>query len=199
MKRLLGIVLLLGLASAASAPKVDGIVADGEYAQFLQTDTGMRLYWSVVDGVFYAALSAPSTGWLGLGFESIEGPGAGDPGHAHPAMLESDLWMLAVVDGKVVVEDGYVPEPGKPAADTALGGTSDFLSAAGREVGGVTYVEWSRKLTTGDRFDVDLAKGLGHEIGIMLAYNPMSDDFTVYHGMKSRDELEIELNEGGMR
>lgn len=199
MKRFFAAALLLGLAWAAQTPTIDGVVSEGEYAQSVQTESGMRFYWSVVDDVFYAALSAPGTGWLGLGFESIEGPGAGEPGHAHPAMLESDLWMLAVKDGKVYVQDGYVPEPGKPAADTALGGTNDFLKAAGREVGGVTYVKWSRKLTTGDRFDVDLAPALGRKVGVMLAYNRSSDDFTVYHGMKSRDELEIELSKGGMR
>ncbi len=185
----------LGLALAHGGPEVDGVIKAGEYQHSLKSDIGMEIYWTVSDGYLYLGLKAPGKGWVGFGLESIEGPGEGDEGHAHPAMLESDLLMAYVKDGKAYAEDLYVPAPGQPKLDTELGGTNDILKVAGTEDANGTTVELMRKLNTGDRYDVALDGVLGKEIGIMIAYHPTADDFQTYHGSKTREDLEIELGQ----
>ncbi|AEB12858.1 DOMON domain-containing protein [Marinithermus hydrothermalis] len=183
----------LGLAFAHEAPKVDGVIQPEEYANVYRSEIGMELYWTVEDGKLYLGLKSPGKGWVGFGLESIEGPSADEPGHAHPMMLESDLLIAYVANGTATAEDLFTPDPGQPKPDQALGGQNDILEVAGTEDDSGTVIELVRPLNTGDAYDVALDKVIGEEIGVMLAYHPTADDFTVYHGPSTREEFEILL------
>ncbi len=183
----------LGLAFAHEAPKVDGVIQPEEYTNVYRSEIGVELYWTIEDDKLYLGLKSPGKGWVGFGLESIEGPSADEPGHAHPMMLESDLLIAYVADRTVHAEDLFTPNPGQPQPDQALGGQNDILEVAGTEDDSGTVIELVRRLDTGDAYDVSLADALGEEIGVMLAYHPTADDFTTYHGPTTRTDLEIVL------
>ena len=66
------VAVLLGwdAAAAAPAPVIDGKIADGEYAShFLARNIGMELHWTIEGDSIYLGLSAPTTGWLAIGWE----------------------------------------------------------------------------------------------------------------------------------
>ena len=112
-------------AGAWGEPAVDGKLVPGEYAhQVSVIDGAATVSWSPDgDGGLYFAVSAPTTGWVGLGLGSPVMSGAwifmgfvknGTPvfseqrgvGHTHQPVesLRTDRWAVAQADGWTTVE-----------------------------------------------------------------------------------------------
>ncbi|NYT16646.1 MAG: hypothetical protein GKC06_01380 [Methanomicrobiales archaeon] len=136
---------------AAPGPEwnADGAISAGEYDGEVTLANGqMIVYWKNDGTMLYMGLWGRVTGWVAIGFEPTT------------AMKDADMILGSVSSGQVTVLDQYATGTfGPHPSDTELGGTYDIIGAGGSESGGVTVIEFSRKLNTGDRFDKVLTPG----------------------------------------
>ncbi|MBN1194843.1 MAG: hypothetical protein JXA08_05800 [Methanomicrobiaceae archaeon] len=127
----------------------DGSIGENEYGDSVAFANGkMAVYWKTDPDTLYMALRGEGTGWVSIGFEPTT------------AMKDADMLFGYVEDGNVVLFDmnstgTFGPHP----PDTDLGGTSDILAYGGSESGGVTIIEFSRLMNTGDAYDRTLTHG----------------------------------------
>ena len=187
------VLLVLGLAatglSQTQEPTIDGKITAGEYRNlYYSNPIRMSLYWSIVGDTLYIGLKAPAEGWLAINFMQMGGAIHGD---TIIGFVESGLFSdkLELAD-QVAPEDGHFPH----MDDTGVGGKDNILAKDGTEKNGVTVIEFSRKLNTGDENDTAIMEGMGTMI--MLAYSPDADDYQTYHGAMERISLTVDFFNG---
>jgi hypothetical protein len=159
-------------------PLIDGLVSAGEYRHTV-TDpvTGMSVFWQNDATVLHVGLVSPGTGWVGIGF---------DP---EVRMQGADILIAAVVDGVLTIQDqfGVAQTFHSPDAQQSV------IQAAGTETGGVTTVEFSLPLASGDPADKALLPG--QTVVVILAMQQSDDSLTARH--TARTTIRITLD-GGM-
>ena len=121
-------------------------------------------------------LSAPTTGWIAVGF---------DPGRM---MKDADILIGYVENNEVFMRDDFGAGYTKHKADTDLGGTDDITITGGSEIDEKTTLEFSIPLHSWDSNDRKLEQG--EEYKLIFAYGK-KDDFTSYH--KTRTSIIITL------
>ena len=173
-------------ATATSAPTaapsqttIDGTVNPDEYPG-LVASVGMSLHFRVDGDDLVAALAAPTTGWVSVGFAPDDG------------MAGANYVFGYVAEGETVVYDMYGTKPGGPDShppDTDLGGTDDLLDVAGSEVDGITTIEFRIPLDSGDAYDKPLQPGQTY---VVLLAMGAEDDMGSYH--TARGETSITLS-----
>lgn len=130
---------------------------------------GMTASHRIVDDRVEFTLTAPTTGWLGIGFNDRNN------------IVGSDLYLLHVVKGKTSGQDMYVKGAGDPRLDQSLGGTNDIQIISGEESGGKTKIVFSLPLASQDKNDFQLAPG--RELWLILAYST-HDEFDHHSRMR---------------
>lgn len=164
------LLLLVGFATLG-APIVDGVVAGSEYSHMYHDEMiGMTLRWEAVDDVMYICMQAPATGWVGLNFMPMDGTIHGDTVIGY---VEPDLQVTFMSD-QVAPGNAHFPH----YDDRQFGGEISFLEIAGTEVDGVTIIEFSRALMTGEPTD---AAFMDMGLMTMISYHPTADDYVSYH------------------
>lgn len=172
--------LILAAVAAMGNPVVDGVVADGEYAHtFHDEKIGMTLYWEAVDDVMFLCMQAPGTGWVGLNFMPGNGVIHGD---TVIGFVQAESQMTFLSD-QVAPGDAHFPH----FDDRQHGGRRSFLEVAGHEQDGVTTIEFSRALNTGESTD---AVFMDMGLMTMISFHPAADDFVSYHS-KNYDVVTI--------
>ncbi|MDX9958656.1 MAG: cytochrome and DOMON domain-containing protein [Spirochaetia bacterium] len=171
-KKYLVVVLMVAMAAlvlmpALAEPSVDGLVAAGEYKSSETFEGGtLTVYWTISDSLAWFAMSAPTGGWVALGFGS------------ESMMQGADMaigWVEG--DGTPFVLDCYSTGPyGPHPPDTELGGKDDLSSFAAIEKDGITTIEFSRPIAASEANDKPLVSGEPY----IWAYGP-TDDFDEYH------------------
>ncbi|GAB1482340.1 hypothetical protein MASR2M78_11550 [Treponema sp.] len=146
--------LLVGTAFAVA--QVAPIVAEANGIQFSLMIKGETAE---------ITLSAPYKGWVAVGF---------DPSSR---MKDANVIIGYVKDGKAFARDDFGTSQISHNDDEKLGGRSNLLSYSGTEVDGLTTMNFTIPLDSGDSKDVVLSKG-SHTI-ILGASN--SDSFTGFH------------------
>jgi hypothetical protein len=168
-----------GASPAPGAFAVDGLVAPGEYPSKVEFEDGLFSVSWRIDGDFITmALAGKTTGWVAVGIEPTE------------FMKDADMifgWVNP--EGKAFSVDAwstgaYGPHP----PDAALGGTNDIASFAGTERDGVTVIEFTRPLDTGDRYDRKIPRS--GPVNVLWAVGP-SDSFTDRHASRGTGKLVI--------
>lgn len=151
-------------ASGAAAPIADGRIAAGEYATSFERN-GIKAWVSLsADGAtLYAAIEAPTAGWVALGLGSLKMNGA---------------YMVLAYDASgtpFVSEETGVGFSHRPNADKRL------LASAVKEAGTATTLEIALP-----------AKGLadGASLRMLLAYGTR-DDRTSKHSLYATAELPV--------
>ncbi len=148
---------------------IDGTIAENEYPNTRTFDNGMfTLSWILKGEIAYFALSAETTGWVAIGI---------DPG----TIMEGADMIFGWVDdtGNAYTVDAYATGPyGPHPPDKELGGTNDILEFAGTEQNGITTIEFSRRIDTGDEYDKVINADKGNKI--IWSYSS-SDDFSKFH------------------
>ncbi|OHE55777.1 MAG: hypothetical protein A3K61_06635 [Thaumarchaeota archaeon RBG_16_49_8] len=160
---------------------VDGVVTNGEYADsYADSATGMAVYWDQDGTNLHVALVSKGTGWVAIGF-----------GPKGTAMDGANIIIGYVSDsGNLTISD-EIGTGFEHYSDTAKGGSSNLLSAAGSHNGGGTTIEFVTPLNSGDVNDQ--AFQAGGSYGFILAYNKSEKDLTTYHTARSqRLSLQIE-------
>jgi hypothetical protein len=150
LQRILAITLAL-LTGIAAAQIVDGVIADGEYANdLLHEETGTHMYWTIEGDTLLFAMRIGARGWSGVGFGTvIDNRKAG-----------FDQYLFAVEDGEIVAYDMYQEDArGEPVLDTDAGGSASLLEVAATHESELWTVEFSRLLDTGEATDVAIVPG----------------------------------------
>ncbi|MFV2016387.1 MAG: DOMON domain-containing protein, partial [Candidatus Heimdallarchaeota archaeon] len=141
----------------------DGVVSTGEYAIKEVVDPTFDVYYSTDASTIYMALVGVATGYVSMGFGS-------------PIMQNSDI-IIGYFDGATNIRDTWAPGYSL-TTDTS----QDIISSAAGESAGVTTLEFSRLLDTGDTTQ-DNVITIGVTTDILWGYSA-ADDFVTYHSAR---------------
>ncbi len=127
-----------------------------------KTVSGIDFECKIQETEVLITVKAPTTGWVGVGFNSQN------------SIVGSDLRLFHIIDGKSEATDLYVKAAGDPRKDNTLGGTYDMTILKAQETKKSTLIQFSIPLDSNDPYDFK------HEPGkafwLILAYS-VSDDF----------------------
>lgn len=132
------------------------------------TVDGIALAWLPVDSNLQVEITAPSTGWVAIGFDPTTG------------MQDANIIIGFVADPMVSVRDDWGNSPSSHRADTTLGGTDDLLEYSGSESEGSTTISFTIPLDSGDPFDKPLAWDSTYTVALGYAADG-GDDFSAPH------------------
>ena len=127
----------------------------------------MTFDWSIEGDNMIIKLSAPTTGWVGIGF------------HPTDMMKDANIIIGFVKDGKVEISDEFGNQPTQHVPDTARGGKDNVTVIGGSENGNTTTLEFSIPLQSGDVNDGVIDPKA--DTAIMLAYGPDRKSFKLKH------------------
>jgi hypothetical protein len=141
------------------------------------TMQGIELQWRTDDDYLYVNLSAPTTGWMAVGFDPTN------------QMADADI-IIGYVDGggEVMIRDDFGTSSTSHASDVSLGGTDDVMDHYGMEDNGTTMLHFKIPLDSGDMYDKVLVPG--NNYNIILAYGS-ADNFTGYHTMATGANIDL--------
>lgn len=129
--RLIGFLFLMLLGAPFTA-------GAEEYTHSLTAEK-MTVQWRVDETMIYFKLTAPTEGWVGIGFDPED------------AMQGSDIIMGAVKKGRVKIVDHYGDKKRGHTEDEKLGGKEDVVDPQGSEVDGMTSIWFSRPLAGNEK------------------------------------------------
>lgn len=129
---------------------------------------GFTLEWTHISGGVEFSLTAPTTGWVAVGF--TEGQ----------SIVDTNLIQGCVEKGKVIVQDQFVTGFGEHPPVEALAVQSRISQIKGLEKNGSTTISFVIEKEKLDNLHYNLAEG--KEINVWLAYS-VSDDFD-HHSRK---------------
>lgn len=164
--------------ATATAPQLTGAELGGYSHGIVVKD--MRFLWRLREDSLDIKLAAPTKGWVAVGFAP---DGALN-------MKGADLVIGSVRAGKVEVFDHYGTMKDKHQDDERLGGKSDISNVSGLEADGVTEVQFTLPLNSGD--DKDRPIGTGDNT-VLLAYG-RSDRIVLKHTFRA--VLTLDLSTG---
>ncbi|MFX1335427.1 MAG: DOMON domain-containing protein [Promethearchaeota archaeon] len=170
----------LAVNESIFSPIIDGVITTNEYSSKVSFNGGdYQLNWQIEGDTIFVGIIGATTGWVAIGF------------NPSTAMKDADMvfgWVLA--DGMTVeIIDAYSTGINGPhPADTDQGGTTDILSFDGSESSGITTIEFSRLLITGDQYDNDIPTSGIYDI--IWAMGP-SDDFDIKHSTKGSGTMNL--------
>ena len=140
----------------------------------------MILFWEVDGAELHIKLTAPTTGWVGIGFNPSK------------EMKDAKFVLGYVKDGKAIISDEFGTGEIKHEAVEKLGGKSDITLIEGKEEGGETTIEFTIPLvskdTKGGKIDPS------GKTTVLLAYGLDHDTSKLKH--KFRTSISINLSTG---
>lgn len=163
---------------AEAAPAIDGVVAEGDYAN-TTTIGDVQVWWANDGDSLTMAIEAPAEGWVGVGLDPDNG------------MQGADFKLAAVLDSETRVTDAWGAQPTGPGhpPDEELGGTDDIVESAVVTEDGATRFEFRVPLDSGDEYDKPLEPG--NTYAIIVAYAG-SDDYNAYHSARQAGEIVLD-------
>ena len=140
----------------------------------------MSFSWKVDGADLKVKLSGKTTGWVGIGF------------NPSTQMKDASFILGYVKKGKATVTDEFGDSERTHKADDKIGGSSNVTLVGGSEEGGVTTVEFSVPLNSGDKTDTVIDPA--GETVVLLAYGGKRDSFKSKH--KYRTSIKVNLSSG---
>ncbi|MEL6306126.1 MAG: DOMON domain-containing protein, partial [Bacteroidota bacterium] len=137
-------------------------VYTGLKAQQSVEASGITFQYEVKGDSIHAVLSAPTEGWVGVGFNSKN------------SIVGSDLLLFNIRSKKVTGTDLFVKSAGNPVQDSGNGGKNTAVIHGGTQESGYTKIQFSIPLDSND--PNDFVHVLGQKYWLILAYS-VSDDF----------------------
>ena len=132
---------------------------------------GSEVQWKVDGGSVRFKVSAPTEGWVAVGFEPSR------------FMQDANIIIGYVQNGEVFISDHFGTSAFAHRKDEDIGGTSDVTNPAGSESGGRTTLEFTLPLDSGDEFDQPLTEG--ETITLILAHSGNGEDnFSTKHAKR---------------
>lgn len=163
---------LLSFPMGIWAYSLDGIIGGNEYPYSFTTEDGDYTFaWRIEGSTAFFGMSSPTIGWVAIGFDPTD-------------LMDSADIVLGWVDenGNVSVIDTYSVGPyGPHPTDEELGGKDNILHYGGIEADGVTTIEFSRQLSTGDEYDNPIHAEGGNKL--IWAYGSSDDPNQIHKSM----------------
>lgn len=139
-----------------------------------ETVSGITFSWEVKGEFMDITLSAPTKGWVSVGFNPSS------------VMKDADFYIGYVKGGEVFIRDDYGRGRTSHVDDERLGGTADVEVLGGEETPEGTTLRFRIPLNSGDEFDHAFVSG--REIPVIFAY-ARSDNFTGIHQGKGKRNI----------
>ncbi len=130
---------------------------------------GMTLTYVWQEEDLLITLTAPTTGWLGMGLN-----------HRNH-IIGSDLLLFHIEEGQAEGQDMYVVSLGNPKSDKRLGGEDSFEILDSSERDGKSTITFRLK-GQGDE-ELDFRPGRGEDFWLIMAYST-HDDFGHHSRMR---------------
>jgi hypothetical protein len=159
-----------------------GTLWAADYQHSLTVDQ-MTFDWSVEGQNLMIKLSAPTKGWVGIGFNPSEG------------MKDANFILGYVKDGKVELSDDFGTQFTKHVQDIKQDGTDDVTVIGGNETGNTTTLEFSIPLKSGDASDGIIDPKA--DTVVLFAYGPDRDSFRMKH--QYHKAITVNLESGSMK
>jgi hypothetical protein len=170
-----------GQEAAEKAPEQEALSPAelGDYSQGIAA-RDMRLLWTLQQDSIDIKLVAPTTGWLGVGFNPET-----------PENMKGANFIIGYVKGGAAEAfDHYGTTKNKHKDDAKLEGKTDLSNLSGTEQDGKTVLEFTIPLDSGDAKDTPLSR---EENIVLLAYG-RSDSIVLKH--RFRALLKVNLSTG---
>jgi DOMON domain len=159
------LVLFFSLVTLSST----GTVMAAEYAHEI-TEKKITFAWTVNGENIDIKISAKTTGWVAVGFNPSE------------KMQDANIIIGYVKKNKVVISDDFGSEANIHKKDTKAGGKNNISNKSGSETGGITTLEFTIPLNSGDPKDrVIIPDG---NTTVLLAYGAGRDSFLTKHAIR---------------
>lgn len=175
------VVLLAGalLLALISCGDVAG-PTEGEDGWQEYVTNGFKFEWKVEDstGTIRIKLTAPTTGWLAVGFEPTS------------FMNEANLLIGYMSGGAAQARDDYGTGTVTHESDVVLGGTDNVELITGSEASGETVLEFRIPLNSGDAYDKVLVDGTTYTVIFAYGENG-ADDFTSGHAWAESASIQL--------
>jgi len=156
-----------------------GGVKAADYAHEVK-DKNIGFAWTVDGDKLAVKLWAETDGWVGIGF------------NPSTMMKGADFVLGYVKNGEAKITDEFGDGNTSHKEDDKLGGTTDVTLVGGTEEGGVTTIEFTMPLNSGDKNDTAL--DVNGDTVVLLAYGAGRDSFRSKH--KYRTALKVNLTTG---
>lgn len=135
------------------------------------------LFWKLDGERLFVRLKAPTTGWVGIGFNPVR-------------KMKGANFILGMVDkGKVIVTDDFGAGTFNHQPDTSLDGKNDISDVSGRETNGVTEIGFSIPLNSGDSKDAALS--LEGDTIVLLAHGAGQDSLREPHAFRGKFKVNL--------
>ena len=168
--------VVLGTAFAGGTQEVEPEVAADGFKQVSAKEVEVR--WKVDGEQLMFELSAPTTGWVSIGFNPTR------------VMKDADFVFGYVQGTEVVVTDQFGNGTFSHTRDTAMGGSDDIVEFDGSESGGRTSLSFTIPIDSGDQYDSVLSPGQEHTV--LMAYGPDgADNFSKKHIERAQVKLTL--------
>lgn len=135
---------------------------------------GMNISWEIKNSDIIFTISAPTLGWVAIGFEPTK------------MMKDADLIIGHVSDGKVYVEDHFAHKATGHKSDVSLGGEDNVKIISGEEVDGRTTITFSIPLSSDDKYDKVLE--VGKQYTMIFAYGK-KDNYKSIHKYRRKEVI----------
>lgn len=153
------------------------VSAAPEYKEITQNN--ITLKWMVSGSNLKVIVSAPTTGWVSVGFDPTQ--------NNHK---DANIIIGYVADGSAYIQDNWGTGSFIHAADEVLGGTDDVTDPDGTENAGTTEISFTIPLDSGDAFDRPLTVGQTYTVILGSGLNG-ADNFTSGHLRTAVVQIEI--------
>ena len=147
-----------------------------EYQHSLDIEK-MNFSWTVDGDKLAVKLSAPTDSWVAVGFNPTN------------KMKDADMIIGYVKKGKVTIKDEYGVSASNHKSDTKIGGTDNVTVVGGSEEGGVTTIEFSIPLNSGD--DKDTVIDPNADTVTIFAYGTGRDSFRIKHNFAATETINL--------
>lgn len=137
---------------------------------------GMIFQWQFDEHFVHVKLSAPTTGWIAIGFNTQN------------ELQGTNLVMGAIEHDFVNIEDRFILKPGLHKSILELGGSDALIHRGGVEQNGISTIWFSMPLSVNDKFHHDLLDGKVY--WVLLAYSQEND---FQHHSIMRTSIKIKL------
>ncbi len=143
----------------------------------------MTFDWSVEGDMLAIKLTAPTKGWVAIGFNPSK------------KMKDANIIIGYVKNGKVSIFDEFGTHPTKHGKDSKKGGSDNITVVGGSEEGKTTTIEFKIPINSGDTLDGKL--DVNGETTVILAYGPDRDSVRIKHTY--HDKKIVNLSTGAVK
>lgn len=166
------VTILIGLLAGLVALVFD----PSEQQQNMIEKNGMKVRWSFLNDRIYFDVSAPTSGWVAIGFNE------------KPGLEGTYLLMGHVTNGVAEVKEHFVVAPGDYRPMEAFGAPSVVTIGWGVEETGSTSLQFSIPIKANDAFRKQMSPA--SSLHLLLAYSA-SDDFQHHSIMRTQTKIQL--------